>query len=184
MTTENDAQHKRNLETIRKLRSGREDVIIETIKGLRETGNREVLPEIVDLASAGVSEAITNTCINLLNDLKDKSSARIISSAIRENRHRGNLSRIVAACWQNGLDYSADIDLFIDLVIEEDYEVALEAFTVVQENIHLLGTAEREQKALVIENRRNEAGEEKRPLVNELIAIVKAFSGPFHPDLN
>ncbi|HYW94233.1 MAG TPA: hypothetical protein VE870_01450 [Bacteroidales bacterium] len=179
MTTERNEQQRKNREMIRKLRSGREDVIIDTIKTLRHTGNREVLPEVIDLASAGISDDVTDTCISLLNDLKDKQSAAVITEAIRQNRNRENLNRIVAACWQNGLDYSQEIDLFIDLVIEEDFATAIEAFTVIEENIHSLSMAEREKRAAVIESRQKEAGEEKQALVRELIAIVKTF-----PSLN
>ncbi len=174
----------RNEEKIRKLRSGRHDVILETIGQLRSSGSPEILPEVIELISSDVSEEITDACVSLLNDLKNKKSAAFIPEAIRQNRKRKNLDRIVAACWQNGHDYSKDIDLFIDLVLKEDYMTAIEAFTVVEENIHLISLAERERKAQDLESRFGETSEEKRGLVRELISVIKIFQGPFRTDLN
>ena len=41
------------------------------------------------------------------------------------------------ACWQNGLDYSLFLLVFVDFVIKEDWETAFEAFTVI-ENMEFL----------------------------------------------
>ncbi len=177
-------KQKKNEEIIRKLHSGKQEVILETLQELRYNGNRDILPEVIDLISSDVSEETADACAGLLNDLKDKSSAGVIAEAIRKDRKRMNLHRIVAACWQNGLDYSSDIDLFIDLVLEEDYMTALEAFTVVEENIHNLSISERDKKALYIESRFTAMDDEKNKLVRELLSVVKMFQGPFRPELN
>ena len=182
MTTEKDSNlQKKNQEIIRKLRSGRQDVIIDTVKELRHIGNREVLPEVINLISARESDEVTDVCVSLLNDLKDEPSAGIISEAIRQNRMRNNLHRIVAACWQNGLDYSADIDLFIDLVIEEDYFTAIEAFTVVEQNIHALTMVEREKRAALIESHMKKVSNEKDGLVRELLLYLRLSRVLFVP---
>ncbi len=180
---ESDIQ-KRNQEIRRKLHSGRDDVILQTLIELRSKGNRDILPEVIDLVSADVSPEITDAGLALLNDLKHKGSAWIIPEAIRKDRHRKNLDRIVASCWQNGMDYSQDIDLFIDLVLEEDYVTAIEAFTVVEQNLQGLSAPQREQKAIYLENRFNDTRDDKRRLVRELIAVVKTFPGPVSPELN
>ncbi len=183
MTEERDRQ-KKNQETMRRLQSGREDVIIETVQDLRDTGNKDILPAVIDLISSDISHQITDACVGLLNDLKDKSSAQVIAEELIRNRKRKNLDRIVAACWQNGLDYSAYIDLFIDMVMKEDYPTAIEAFTVVEENIHQLTAGERENKALFIEHKITGSDSDKSALLRELVSVVRAFSGPFRPDLN
>jgi hypothetical protein len=183
MATENERE-KRNRETIRRLRSGRKELILETVRELRQNGNRDIMPDVIGLISAGSNDEVTDACVSLLNDIKDRSSAQVISEFIRKDRKRRNLDRIVAACWQNGQDYSGDIDLFIDLVLEEDYATAVEAFTVVEQNIHPLSISQRQEKAVYIESRISEISQEKRSLVRELIAILKTFQSPLRPDLN
>ncbi len=180
MTTERESEIlKKNQEIKDRLHSGRQEVILETIKKLRHSGNRDIIPEIIDLISSDFSDEVTNACAGLLNDLKDKKSAGMIPEAILQNRHRKNLDRIVASCWQNGLDYSPYIDLFIDLVIEEDFMTALESFSVVEQNIHALSVEEREIKAAYLQGRISETDSEKSLLVRGTHPHNKDFPGTF-----
>ena len=49
--------------------------------------------------------------------------------------------RLLTACWQNGLDFSTFLPVFIDLIIHEDWEIAFEAFTVI-DNLEFLPSHE------------------------------------------
>jgi len=44
---------------------------------------------------------------------------------------RSELKDLVSSCWENGLDYSLYLSLFIDLLIESELIVAFEAYTVI-----------------------------------------------------
>jgi hypothetical protein len=61
--------------------------------------------------------------------------------AIEDDKYKGIRKTILAACWQNGLDFSTFLPVFIDLVIQEDWETAFEAFTVI-DNFEFLPGAE------------------------------------------
>jgi hypothetical protein len=40
--------------------------------------------------------------------------------------------KITTACWENGLDYKNYFPVFVDIVINEDWETGFEAFTVIE----------------------------------------------------
>lgn len=51
--------------------------------------------------------------------------------AIEDDRLKAIRKQLLTACWQNGLDFSTFVPVFIDQVINEDWETAFEAFTVI-----------------------------------------------------
>lgn len=61
--------------------------------------------------------------------------------AIENDKYKSIRKEILTACWQNGLDFSAFLPVFIDFIIREDWEIAFEAFTVI-DNLEYLPGAE------------------------------------------
>jgi hypothetical protein len=173
---------KLNKEWIKKLSTGREDVILHTLKELRKSGTNDLLPAIIDLLQTSRNHEIQSEVISFLNDLKNQSSVDIFIDNLNSHRGRHYFAKLVGACWQNGLDYSDHLEFFIDIVINEDYVSAMEAFTVIESNITRLEAAKREKLAEKIERSQDKVTREKEPLVEELIGIMKPFSGPFSLD--
>jgi hypothetical protein len=173
---------KLNKEYLKKLNTGSEDVVLHTLKELRESGNNDLLPAIIDLLQTSRNHEIQSEVISFLNDLKKQSSVDIFVANLNSHRSRHYFAKLVGACWQNGLDYSGHLEFFIDIVINEDYVSAMEAFTVIESNITRLEAAKREKLAGIIEGSRDKVTREKEPLVEELIGVMKPFSGPFSLD--
>lgn len=175
-------QEKKNKEWIKKLSTPRDDVILQSLKELRNSGNNDLLPFIIDLLQSSRNKEIQSEVISLLNDLKNQSSVAIFVDNLKTHRGKHYFAKLVSACWQNGLDYSDHIQFFIDVVIKDDYTSAIEAFTVVESNITRLEAAEREKLAEKIDQTKGNVSREKGPLVEELIDVIKPFSGPFRID--
>lgn len=114
-----------------KLQSKNKDEVLFTIKQLRNTGNRKILPFVIDLLHSSKSSEIKTAIINLLGDLKDKNSAIEIVSALKNEKYASIRKELLSTCWQSGLDYSMHLDLFVNLFITGSFEVAFEAFTVI-----------------------------------------------------
>ncbi|MGC9343278.1 MAG: hypothetical protein ACP5E3_11295, partial [Bacteroidales bacterium] len=112
---------------------------------------------------------IQSEVISFLNDLKSQTSVKIFVDNLGSHRGKHYFAKLVSACWQNGLDYSEHIEFFINVVIQEDYASAIEAFTVIESNITNLEVAERENLVNEINNKKEKVSREKGPLVEELI---------------
>ena len=136
-----------NNSIVAKLKSGNEKTILAAIEEIRVHGNNEIIPALLSLILDNPSDLLVQSIIKVLNDLKDPLAVPIIAEAL--NLFRGNkyLSLLVASCWQNGLDFSEYLILFFDLALTEEMEVAIEAYSEIEENIHNLSIAEKRKLA-------------------------------------
>lgn len=69
---------------------------------------------------------------SLFAELKKKDMRRQLVQAIG-SAGEDNKRILLAACWESGLDFSEHFKFFAGLVLEHTFEVALEAFTVIQQ---------------------------------------------------
>lgn len=105
--------------------------VLSAIKKLDDSGNKDYLPLLFQLLSSNTETQISEAICKLLGRVKDKNTIPVFISALENEKYKNARKEIVSACWQNGLDFSDYIEKFIDLIIAEDWEIAFEAFTVV-----------------------------------------------------
>ena len=160
-------------EIISNLRSTDSDLVLETIDKLKEAGNSLILPEIIELLHNTELPEIKKSVLNLLSELKNKESVPILMSVIKNEKYANERKELVACCWQNGLSYNAYIPVFIDLVIQEEFLVAFEAFTVIE---NMFGNIEDEvidAEIIKINDALKDAGEQKSYLLNGLLSVIR-----------
>jgi len=160
---------------IQSLRSGNRTAILTTLKELRSDGNVSILPDLFDLLLDQEDEQIIGEISSLLNDLKDKEAAPILSEAVGNPEYTKILTILVSACWQNGLSYGKYIDTFVKVVISGQYEAAVEAFTVVEEAIGDLKQEERDLLVINLKSRIKDVDVQKKPLLSELIKVITNY---------
>jgi hypothetical protein len=114
-----------------KLQSSKEDEVLFTIKQLRNVGDSRIMPFLFELLATSKSNQVKSSIISLLNDLKNKDCRPEIVKALRNSNYESIHKEILTTCWQSGLDYSADIELFVELFVNRDFLVAFEAFTII-----------------------------------------------------
>ena len=167
-----------------RLNSEKESIVISTVSQLQFTGTPEILPHLCRLFFVSSSEGIKAEILNLLNNLKDENSVSYLVEALKKYKGQELYNDFVSACWQNGLDFSDDLQIFIDLVIEQELLTAVEAFSVVEGNISELPDAEREKHAVYIRSKLKSLAAERKSLVKELLHVVENVSGPLQINLN
>ena len=126
-----DEQIKRNLF------SAKTEVVISALEAIQRKGNKLYLPMIFDLLNSSPEPEIETEIKNLLGTVKDKESVNSFLRAIEDDKYKSIRKDLLTACWQNGLDFSTFVPVFIDLIIREDWEIAFEAFTVI-DNLEFL----------------------------------------------
>jgi len=169
-------------ELVKIFQSGREDLILDSLKTIRKDGNDHLLDLVLNLFQTEPGNKIENEIIGMLNDLNNQSSVPVIMKHLTQIKRTSIFPQFVSSCWQNGLDYSQHLEFFIDLVLNESYEASIEAFTVVEGNISLLNNEQRMKVANRLKEGQNEVPEAKRSLVMELYRTVERFSGGFKID--
>ncbi len=154
------------------LSSGNEEKILNAIQELRNSGSSVYIPVLAELLlNPGFGE-VRKSIISLLGDLKDKDSIPALIGAIEDQNLLAIRKELIAACWQNGLDYSSYLSLWVTLVIENDMDIAFETFTVI-ENLDILPHEEiREAEIIRINHALRHADGMKEYLLKELRGIL------------
>jgi hypothetical protein len=106
--------------------------ILKRLKQFRVDGKPEQLAEIVIILNTSDNEEIKRNIIQILNDLKDKSTIPFLITEIGKKENINIQHFLVSACWQNGLDYGEHFMFFIDLMVKCNYLTAVETFSVLE----------------------------------------------------
>lgn len=168
MSTEKiDEQLKKNLF------SANTEVVISAIEAIQKKGNKLYLPVLFDLLNSSPEHDIETEIKNLLGTIKDKTTVNSFMRAIEDDKYKRIRKLILIACWQNGLDFSTFLPVFIDLVIHEEWETAFEAFTVI-DNLEYLPGAEIIQLSVAkINSALPQASEQNKYFLNEILVKLK-----------
>lgn len=112
--------------------SENESAIHDAIAYIHENGSIKMLPLLFDLLAITKSESTKNDIYECLSDTKEKSATAIFIEALQDSRFVNEISHILSAMWQSNLDFSKYTKVFIQLLIQENYETALEAYTIIE----------------------------------------------------
>jgi len=160
-------------EILSNLKSADPDFVLETINRIRESGNHYILEGLIDLLHDTDVPEIKKSVLNLLSELKNKESVPTFIEAIKSEKYAGERKDLVACCWQNGLIYNEYLPAFIDLIINEEFQIAFEAFTVIE---NMFGRIEDEiidKEVIKVTEALKYASEQKTYLLNGLLAILR-----------
>jgi hypothetical protein len=170
MTTDHtNAGHKHILDGLQSTDSLK---IIETLEELRVSGKVSDIPILIELLHVNQNPEIKSKITALLDNLKESDAIPLIIEAIQDQKYAPELKELVSSCWENGMDYSKYISLFVGLLIENDLEVAFEAYTVIMNNEHKIDPALIDQEIERLEKSLPNASELKRQLMLDVIDFL------------
>lgn len=168
MNTEKiDEQLKKNLF------SAKTEVVISAIELVKIKGNKLYIPLLFDVLNSSPEHEIQTEIKNLLGTIKDKTAINSFMRAIEDDKYKGIRKTILTACWQNGLDFSTFLPVFIDLVIHEDWETAFEAFTVIDNLEFLPGAEIINNSTIKINDALPKVPDQQKYFLNEILLKLK-----------
>jgi hypothetical protein len=153
--------------------SAKTDVVISAIEKVKEKGNKLYIPLLFDLLNSSPELEIETEIKNLLGTIKDKNTVNSFMRAIEDDKYKGIRKTILTACWQNGLDFSTFLPVFIDLVIQEDWETAFEAFTVIDNFEFLPGVEIINFSITKINQAMPNVSDQQKYFLNEILVKLK-----------
>ncbi len=109
-----------------------------------------------------------------LNDLKDQSATSEIITEIKKPLHPATISMLVSSCWQSGLNYSQYSSELAEIFLKGDYVTAIECLTVIEDSVHELSPAKKDEIIRIIKESPLPEVKEKKELGLELIAILSS----------
>lgn len=159
-------------QVVARLQSNKEETVIKTLNDLRSSGSSAYLPIMADLWVRSGSSEVKNNIRSIFGELKDKSSIPVMISLIEDTTFLPVKKEMMAACWQNGMDYSPYLAKFVDWVIDNDMDIAFEAFTVIENLDHYPGKDICEVEIVKINRALQNADSLKSYLLKELRGIL------------
>lgn len=112
--------------------SAKTETAIAALNTLKKEGNANYLPLLFDLLKSEPEQNVEDEIKKILGSLKVREAAPILVEALQESKYKNIRKSLATACWQNGLDFKEHLPVFVNLVIEEDFETGFEAFTVIE----------------------------------------------------
>lgn len=117
---------------IANLRSGNPEIVIQSIEELKEKGTAGHFTVLMNLLHETSHSEIKKKIISLFAELKSTDTVPLLMSSIQNKEYSEERKDLVSCCWQNGMNYSSYLPVFVDLVINEEFPTALEALTVIE----------------------------------------------------
>ena len=175
MSKDKSAENRKNAELRNKLYSTNHFMIIEALREIKEKGTINIIPCLFDLINEKTPDIIKEDILRLICDIKEQSAAPILVDAISNRSFGKDTSSVMAVFWQSRLDFSSYLPTFIKIFIREDYQTALEAFTVIEESASKISNKMQQECINILKSAADSISYEKKPLFNEL---VKVITGP------
>lgn len=164
-------QPKINAAIREKLFSSNTATVVAAIQSLKESGNKEYLPILFELLMAQPEESVQEEILKLLGSVKDKETIPVFIEALQNQKYTSIRKAITTVCWQNGMDFSMYFEVFTDLIINEEWDVAFEAFTVIENLEHFPPPEEMKGIKLKIAGALKSANEQKQYFLEELLKM-------------
>jgi len=89
--------------------------------------------DIADLVESILDKEISRAELEVIfSKLKEKNAKAILIESIKKAGIVSEKTKLTAACWESGLDFTDDILFFTELACSNDFALAMEALTVVE----------------------------------------------------
>jgi len=149
--------------------------VIETLEELRVSGKVSDIPVLVEILHLTQNPEIKSMVAELFANLKESDAIPLIIEAIQNQKYAPELKELVSSCWENGLDYSNYLSLFIDLLIDCDFQIAFEAYTVIMNTVSKIDQAKIDVEIDRLEKALPTTEEHKRQLILDVIDFLPSM---------
>ena len=173
MTSNHTHDDRKNI--LKGLQSADSLKVIDTLEELRVSGKVSDIPMLIELLHLTQNPEIKSKITSLFANLKESDAIPLIIEAIQNQKYAPELKKLLACCWENGLDYSNYLSLFIDLLIESDFMIAFEAYTVIVNMTFRIDQAKIDSELERLEQAIHVATDQKKELMREVVDFLPSL---------
>lgn len=157
------------------LQSSNKEQIIQGLDEFERHPISELLPEIVSLYMRNDSD-INAKIIFLLTNMKQNSAVNLFILSLNKIKDFDNYPELIRSCWENGLDFSAHLLFFTEIFIRSSFNVALEAFTVIEENAQKTSKSQIKESIQLLKKEKKNISDDNKSLYEELVSLLEHFA--------
>ncbi len=148
-------------------------LVLENIEKLRTKGSINDLPAILDYLISPVHIEIEKALYAFIFDIKDPKAVEPIIAAIQNPKYQSIQKKLIEFCWQSSLKFADHLGLFVDLLIKGDFEIAFEAFTVIENIEENLDPKSKENEMRKLKNAISTVGEDRKGWLHEAFHMIE-----------
>lgn len=149
--------------------------VIETIEELRSSGRATDIPLLVELLHLTQNPEIKSKITGLFANLKESNTIPLIIEAIQNQKYAPELKELIACCWENGLDYSNYLSLFVSLMIDNEFTIAFEAYTVIMNFENKIDQHIIDHEIELLEEALSGASDQKKQIMLDVIDFLPSI---------
>lgn len=124
-------------EVLKQLKSEDPELSAEASEKIKNEGDLTIIPALFDLLAASKEHHTTTKIVNLLADIKNSGFVPLLMDRIKATLQPAPKSVLLRICWESSLDFSAYAEDFINILQQDDFMVALEAATALENMKHI-----------------------------------------------
>ncbi|RXQ91564.1 hypothetical protein EO244_12530 [Ancylomarina salipaludis] len=148
-------------------------LVIENIEKLRAKGSINDLPAILDYLVSPANIEIEKALYAFIFDIKDPKAVEPIIAAIQSPKYQAIQKKLIEFCWQSSLKFANHLGLFVDLLIKGNFEIAFEAFTVIENMEESLDSQTKETEMKKLKNAISTVSEDRKGLLHEAFHLIE-----------
>ncbi|WP_251622442.1 hypothetical protein [Odoribacter lunatus] len=156
-----------NEEILKQLNSENPEIRKEVTEKIKNEGDLSIIPSLLDYLSSINDHHDITTIVNLLADIKDNGFISLLMNRIKNTQQPACKSLFLRICWESSLDFSDYAEEFVKILKDDDFIVALEAATIL-ENLNHINQEKKTQ--LLKEIKTIDTTDEKQFLVDNILA--------------
>jgi len=149
--------------------------ILNAIAILRDEGNDQLLELVIQIYISNSDREVRTAIFQLICDLKNQKSAEFVMAFINNPELASAKQMLVSSCWQSRLNYIQYFELFIQMVFVEPFEIAFEAFTVIENMEDRVSESRKKELINYIDSHLSECRIENQVLADDLVSIIKQY---------
>jgi hypothetical protein len=146
---------------------GKEEAVEESAK--------DKVTAVIELLSSKETKDLKHDTLKIL---KEENALDLLIKAINKTKNQLVKQNLVAACWEADIDCTKQLSYFVDLALNNDFNVTLEATTVIQEMLGPFDQEELKRSIVKIEEgMKTYSKEDKGALLDQLLNVLQTFAG-------
>ena len=159
-----------NQDILKRLASPDTETVRGAIDEIKENGDLTIVPELLEILLHNSEPAIITPITSLLSDVKDSGFKVLLVEKLINAPAGSNKANLLRVCWESAIDFSEYLEVFVDLLIHEDFITALEASTVIE---NLNGNIADEKITSAIKHIRTECKDDKEFLAEDTVIYLE-----------
>lgn len=171
----NDHTYHDHVNMLKGLQSTDSLMVIGTLEELRVSGKVSDIPVLIELLHSTPNPEIKSKITSLFANLKDSDAIPLIVEAIENQKYAPELKVLVSSCWENGMDYSNYLSLFVELLTGSDFRVAFEAYTVILNMTAQIEKAKVDLEVDRLEQAMHTTTDQKKELMLEVVDFLRSL---------